>query len=78
LIAIFQQAYGEITSIGLGDAVNDAPFLRVVDTAIVMPSPFASEVLRLTPGAILARFSGPQGWNDAILSATADGSRRLE
>jgi mannosyl-3-phosphoglycerate phosphatase len=72
LTRIFEQTHGQITSIGLGDAINDASFLRVVDIAIIMPSPFAAEILRLVPNATTARFPGPRGWNDAIVCAMAD------
>lgn len=72
LIAIFKQAHEAITSIGLGDALNDASFLGVVDIPVVMPSPFSSEILKLVPNARLAGFPGPQGWNDAVLSAMAE------
>jgi mannosyl-3-phosphoglycerate phosphatase len=72
LAGIFERAFGHITSIGLGDAINDASFLSLVDIAIIMPSPFASEILKLVPNATVARFPGPRGWNDAIVSATAE------
>jgi mannosyl-3-phosphoglycerate phosphatase len=74
LAEMFEQAHGRITSIGIGDAINDASFLRVVDIAIIMPSPHASVVLKLVPNATLAHFSGPRGWNDAVVSATAGSS----
>jgi mannosyl-3-phosphoglycerate phosphatase len=72
LAEMFEHAYGDITSIGLGDAINDASFLCVVDIAIIMPSPFASDISKLVPNATIARLPGPRGWNDAIISATAD------
>jgi mannosyl-3-phosphoglycerate phosphatase len=72
LAKMFAEAYGQIRSIGLGDGINDASFLGVVDIGIIMPSPFASEILKLVPNAAVAPFPGPRGWNDAIVSVTAD------
>jgi mannosyl-3-phosphoglycerate phosphatase len=72
LASLFGQAYGKIMTIGLGDGINDAPFLRVVDHAIIMPSPFSQDVMELVPGGTLAPYPGPRGWNDAILAAATE------
>jgi mannosyl-3-phosphoglycerate phosphatase len=72
LASLLGQAYGKVMTIGLGDGINDAPFLRVVDHAIIMPSPFSQDVLKLVPGGILATHPGPRGWNDAVLAAVSE------
>lgn len=67
-----------LRSMGLGDAANDLPMLRAVMRAIVVPDRTgrpAPELLAGAPGAELAPFPGPRGWNAAVLAVLQD--RRL-
>lgn len=63
------ERYGRPLTIGLGDSLNDIGFLRLVDYPIVMPSPFARQLLAVVPRAVLASESGPRGWSRAALDA---------
>lgn len=70
-----QREGAPVTTVGLGDAPNDASFLREVDIPYVIDSPRADALLALVPHARLTSRPGPAGWNDAVLSAL-DASRR--
>jgi predicted mannosyl-3-phosphoglycerate phosphatase (HAD superfamily) len=61
-----------VRTIGIGDALNDAGFLNLVDSPIVLDSPCAAEVLKRVPNAELFP-PGPRGWNRAILGITGLG-----
>lgn len=71
LAALFRRQSGgaAVTTVGLGDAPNDASFLTEVDLPIVVASPRADAVRALVPGASLTPRPGPAGWNEAVLAA---------
>jgi mannosyl-3-phosphoglycerate phosphatase len=56
-----------VTSIGLGDGLNDEGFLRVVDHPIILDSAHADELHRLIPHAYRTPHPGPAAWADALL-----------
>ena len=56
-----------VTSIGLGDGLNDTGFLNVVDHPVLMPSASLSELQRLVPKGRVAPEAGPAGWAGAVL-----------
>ncbi len=60
-----------IYTIGLGDSFNDLPFLRLVDTPILIRSIHSEKIMPHLPAARLTAQPGPEGWNDAILEMTA-------
>jgi mannosyl-3-phosphoglycerate phosphatase len=65
--ALFARQYGALRTIGLGDAPNDAPFLGIVDIAVLLRSPRVGELQALVPRGTVTRRPGPAGWNDAVL-----------
>lgn len=70
LTSIFRKELGgEITTIGIGDSLNDLPMLEAVDKPILVQKPsreYDQHVLaQIKP--ILADSIGPVGWNDAVL-----------
>ncbi len=67
LAHFFQRAFGELTTVGLGDAMNDAGFLNVVDLPIVIKSKASSDVARSVRRAQVSDHPGPAGWNQAVL-----------
>ena len=71
LTALFRRHLGAITTVGLGDAPNDASFLAEVDIPVAIASPRADVLLSLVPRARLTRSTGPAGWNEAILAITS-------
>jgi mannosyl-3-phosphoglycerate phosphatase len=67
LKALFKQAMGPIITIGLGDSLNDLPFLLVVDQPVLLRKEDGSYDSRVTiPGLYRTKGIGPQGWNEAI------------
>jgi predicted mannosyl-3-phosphoglycerate phosphatase (HAD superfamily) len=59
-------------SIGLGDGLNDAPLLEVVDHPIIVRSPSVATLQSLLPHAPVTLLEGPEGWNEAILGLLRD------
>lgn len=61
-------------TIGLGDAPNDAAFLRIVDHPVLVPKKAGvDETLRAAlPHAVVAPFPGGAGWSAAVRALVAD------
>ena len=53
-------------TVGLGDGLNDAGFLRAVDSAWLIPSQQTPELQKLVPHAKVAPAPGPTGWAHAV------------
>jgi mannosyl-3-phosphoglycerate phosphatase len=68
LVELYRRDGGAVTTVGLGDAPNDAAFLREVDVPVVIASPRAADVARQVPNARITPIAGPRGWNEAVLS----------
>ncbi len=69
---LFERALGPVTAVGLGDGLNDAEFLAVVDVAILIPSPQLGELQRRVPHGRVAPAAGPRGWNAAVLEVVPE------
>jgi mannosyl-3-phosphoglycerate phosphatase len=69
---LYEAARGPVTTIGLGDAMNDLAFLRVVDVPVVIRSGQAFRLLEELAGARLTEQPGPAGWNAAVLELARD------
>jgi mannosyl-3-phosphoglycerate phosphatase len=67
LSGLYRRVHGAISTVGLGDALNDAEFLNSVDLPILVRSHFARELQARVPRGRLTEHPGPQGWNQAIL-----------
>lgn len=67
LIRAFRQTYGEIHTVGLGDACNDLGLLNLMDTPVIVASPHAEQIRLAIPRARLIARPGPEGWNEAVL-----------
>jgi len=67
---LYRQAWGPVTTVGLGDALNDVALLRVVDVPVIVrstASTSATESVQLeVPWARVTRSSGPAGWAEAV------------
>ncbi len=69
LSGLYQQKWGSVKTIGIGDSPNDLPMLKAVDMAVIVQKPDGTyDPLLSTVNAIKACGIGPAGWNDAILS----------
>lgn len=67
LIALYRRVAPRVRTIGLGDGLNDAPFLNLVDVPILLPSAHIERLRVAVPQGILAPGPGPRGWNQALL-----------
>jgi mannosyl-3-phosphoglycerate phosphatase len=70
LRSLYEQAWGNVLAVGLGDSLNDLSLLQEVDIPIVVRNPAvsaATRLLRKVPTARLTNAPGPSGWNEAIL-----------
>jgi mannosyl-3-phosphoglycerate phosphatase len=61
-----------IETVGIGDSINDAPLLAMVDYPILVQKPDGSydPDIQLS-GLIYAQGVGPVGWNEAVLKLLA-------
>jgi predicted mannosyl-3-phosphoglycerate phosphatase (HAD superfamily) len=57
---------GPVRTVGIGDGLNDAGFLNIVDHPILLESSALDEVRRHVPRARIAP-AGPVGWNESVL-----------
>jgi mannosyl-3-phosphoglycerate phosphatase len=64
---LYAREHGPVVTIGLGDAPNDAGFLKVVDWPVVIRSRLAEKMRELVPRGRVTSLEGPAGWNEAIL-----------
>ncbi len=57
---------GPVMSMGLGDGLNDATFLQVVDVAVLMPSAALAGLKQSVSHGRVAIAPGPLGWAEAV------------
>jgi mannosyl-3-phosphoglycerate phosphatase family protein len=72
LSALFEQGNAPFRTIGLGDGLNDAAFLNVVASPVIIRSPQAAELKISVPSGLVTDRPGPSGWNDAVLTLIGD------
>ncbi len=79
LTHFYQRAFGDITTVGLGDGLNDAGFLKVVDIPIVLKTAGYAQLLARVPQARLSALSGSEGWNREVMEILQNyGNHRIE
>lgn len=69
LKGLHRKRFGEITTIGVGDSLNDLPMLNVVDIPIIVQGrngDYAPQVE--LPRLVRVQGIGPGGWNSAVLN----------
>ncbi|MBS1786263.1 MAG: HAD-IIB family hydrolase [Acidobacteria bacterium] len=69
LTHLFQQAYGDVFTVALGDSLNDLPMLASVDYPILVKKPSGKHdatLIKLLPNVHLADGIGPKGWREAV------------
>lgn len=65
---LYQRQFGALTSIGLGDSLNDLPMLTVVDQPVLVRHEDGSYDRRIEiPYLMKTRLPGPAGWNETLL-----------
>lgn len=67
LAGLYQRVFGDVTTIGLGDGLNDVSFLNHVDCPVLMCSPRWQRLKKLVPHGLVTRRPGPEGWSQTIL-----------
>ncbi|UCE40840.1 MAG: HAD-IIB family hydrolase [Candidatus Aminicenantes bacterium] len=68
LTDISRRAYDNITTIALGDSLNDLPMLQVVDFPVLVKKPDGSHDPNITlDNLIHSPGKGPGGWNFSVL-----------
>lgn len=70
LASFFGRRQSGLRTIGLGDGLNDASFLKRMAAAVLIPSPQLAELKALVPHGLIASHPGPIGWNEAVLALT--------
>lgn len=79
LKTLYQQEYGKISSIGLGDGLNDLPLLQAVDLPVLIRHEDGNFDSRIAmAGLVKTQRPGPQGWNEAVLQLLSAGDAREE
>ncbi len=68
----YEEVYGPVTTVGVGDSFNDVPLLANVSIPILIRSAHAQELNRLVPKARITDQPGPTGWNAAVLDLIAN------
>jgi mannosyl-3-phosphoglycerate phosphatase len=71
LTRLFAKQHGSVTTIGLGDSLNDLPLLRVVDIPVFIRSRRPPSIHFRAIGAHYTRSAGPKGWNEAVTALLA-------
>jgi mannosyl-3-phosphoglycerate phosphatase len=73
VLDIYRQLRGPVFSIGLGDAPNDVPMLKVVDRAVLMQDPDGGYVEGFRHSDLVrAKGRGPHEWNRVVLGILQD------
>jgi mannosyl-3-phosphoglycerate phosphatase len=69
LIHFYTRIHKQVVTVGLGDGLNDAGFLNIVDIPMLLESPAMDALQKTVPRGISCRGGGPQAWNDAVIEA---------
>jgi len=67
LKGMYARHYGAITTVGLGDSLNDLPLLKEVDVPVLVAKRDGSYEPLDLPGLVRAEGVGPKGWNRAVV-----------
>lgn len=71
LCDLFVRLGEPVVTIGLGDGLNDAPFLDIVEIPVLIRSGFSAVLKHRVPRGSVTERPGPEGWNQAVLSLVA-------
>ena len=67
MLSAYRHDGQQVRSIGIGDGVNDAPFLNAVDVPILIRTAWLDQLQALVPRGVPTALPGPRGWNEAML-----------
>ncbi|MGC2049765.1 MAG: HAD-IIB family hydrolase [Gallionella sp.] len=72
LMSLYQQQYGGVASMALGDSLNDLAMLMAVDKPVLVRHKNGSFDTRIViPDLLKTQLPGPAGWNEAVLQLLA-------
>ena len=71
LLDLYRKGGCDIRSIGIGDGLNDAPFLNVVDVPILIRTPWIEDLQAAVRRGRATDSPGSRGWNEAIMGLFA-------
>jgi len=65
---LYERRDGPVMTIGIGDSLNDLPFLVAVDQPVLVKKESGRHDARIDiPGLVRTESIGPAGWNEAVL-----------
>jgi mannosyl-3-phosphoglycerate phosphatase len=65
---LYERKDGPVMTIGIGDSLNDLPFLVAVDRPVLVKKESGRHDTRIdVPGLVRTEGIGPAGWNEAVL-----------
>jgi len=67
LCALYGKAFGAVSTVGLGQTLNDVPMLRRVDAPFVVRTEEVGASLHLVTSVPTAKLTGGVGWVESIL-----------
>ncbi len=67
LVHFYRRMFDRIVTVGLGDGLNDAGFLNMVDVPVLLESDAISDLRKEVPQGRTFP-GGPRGWNSAVLA----------
>ncbi len=75
-VAVLRRLYergGPVTTVGLGDSLNDLPLLQAVDRPVLIRREDGTHDPRVSvPGMVRTEGIGPAGWNEAVMRILSD------
>jgi len=72
LMTFYGKQYGEVTSMALGDSLNDLTMLMAVERPVLIRHNDGSFDTRITiPDLLKSQLPGPAGWNETVLQLLA-------
>jgi mannosyl-3-phosphoglycerate phosphatase family protein len=71
LLDAYRASGSIVRSVGIGDGMNDAPFLNIVDVPVLIRTPWLEELQAAVPRGNATTLGGPHGWNEAIMALFA-------
>jgi mannosyl-3-phosphoglycerate phosphatase len=77
LASYYRRTFNNITTVGLGDGMNDLDFLGCVDIPVVIRSRTASKLRSALPQARVTALPGPEGWNRAVLEILEEHTKQV-
>lgn len=69
MAGFYRRRYGAVTTVGIGDSLNDLPFLLAVDRPALVKKKTGKHDERINiPGLVRTQGIGPAGWNEAVMA----------